>query len=415
MGFRDRDGKRIVVTLIHGTFAPNTAWVQEGSSFCSGLRKHLGGNVDFHRICWGGANTTAARQHGGEMLAAHILRVFRDEPNVPHFVVGHSHAGNLSLYALSDPEVRDKLSGIVTMNTPFVSVLRRNPFQLITVMGALAISWMLPLCVIYPIAYLGHTGFVEWSRHLSWWQLFLFGLLGCAAINAVSWLLGGMGVRMVRLLKRVAQWTVARRESLVQDVGLPHTTTPLLAMRCAGDEVVGLIGITSTIANIPFAVLYPWSLLATFCLLFTAHWTGRIPSLIPWFFAMPGSYMNSAVNRLGATVAMPTVQYIFSSGIYLVALVCVVLAVAAALVPFFRMLPIGLGWRHLFDSLFVSLSFTVTPVTSERTEFVDVDPLSTGLLTLGHFKIHDHPDVLRVIAAWMKIRAVNSTLDCTPE
>ena len=95
--------------------------------------------------------------------------------------------------------------------------------------------------------------------------------------------------------------------------------------------------------------------------------------------------------------------------------VCVALFIAAALAPFFRIIPIGLGWRHLFDSLFVSLSFTVTRVTNECTDFVDVDPLLTGLLTLGHFKIHDHPDVLRLVAAWMKTRAASSTLDCAPE
>ena len=225
----DRDSEKIVVTLIHGTFAPNTAWVQEGSSFCSGLRKHLGGSVDFHRIGWGGANTTAARKRGGERLAAHILKLFRDQPKVPHFVVGHSHAGNLSLYALRDPEVRDKLSGVVTMNTPFVCVLRRNPFQLITVMGALTIMWMLTLFVGYPISRLEYNG--EWLRHLPWWQLFLFSLLG----------LGGdrCGVRRYRrtnggwALKPIAQWTVARRESLVERVSLPRTTVPLLAMRCA--------------------------------------------------------------------------------------------------------------------------------------------------------------------------------------
>jgi hypothetical protein len=398
-------GDKIIVTLLHGTFAPNTAWVQEASSFCAGLRKHLGGSVGFYRIGWGGANTTAARQRGGEKLAAHILQVFHERPGTPHFIVGHSHAGNMALYALRDPEVGRKISGIVALNTPFVCVLRRNTFQLFALMGALTVTWMLALSVMYPIVWLGRTGFGEWSGTLPWWQLVLLSLVYYVAIMGIAHLGGAAGMRMSRAVNRVAKWTVARREALIQDMSLPRTTVPLLAMRCAGDEVVSFVGITSVIANAPIAVLHPWSLFAAFCLLFTAHWAGWMPSLVSWLGSVRGSYVDTYVNRFGAAVMMPALEYTFSSGIYLTAMVCVVLTLTAVLVPFLRMAPIGLGWRHLFDSLFVNLSFTFAPVTSERTEFVDIDPLGTGLLTLGHFKIHDHPDAFRIIAEWMKDKA----------
>jgi hypothetical protein len=116
--------ERIVVTLIHGTFARDAPWTKEESELCKAVNGAFQGRVEFRRFCWSGGNTLDARR-----AAAADLRTQLRKDKVPparHFVVAHSHGGNIALYALRDPEVRKRIAGVATLATPFLIARKRD-------------------------------------------------------------------------------------------------------------------------------------------------------------------------------------------------------------------------------------------------------------------------------------------------
>ena len=81
------------------------------------------------------------------------LAEYPPEEGARHFVIAHSHGGNIALYALRDPELAHRLSGVACFATPFLYVRRRpyNPIYLIFVFGAaMALAVGYPLGVLLP-------------------------------------------------------------------------------------------------------------------------------------------------------------------------------------------------------------------------------------------------------------------------
>ena len=124
--------RKKVLTLVHGTFAPNAAWTQEHSEFYRALQQQLGGQTVHRRIVWRGFLGSCAnnghdyRIAGGATLAEALRASFREFPDAEHWVIAHSHGGNVAFYALRDQEVARRLDGIVSMATPFIHCKRRT-------------------------------------------------------------------------------------------------------------------------------------------------------------------------------------------------------------------------------------------------------------------------------------------------
>src|SRR4051794_35949670 len=116
---------RIVVTLVHGTFAPEAAWTKEGSKLRAAIVEAFAPRrVHFDRVVWRGWLGTGVnnghrfRLAGGERLRRQI----RDDPDpaAARFIVAHSHGGNVAMYAMRDPAVRARITGVVCLATPFI-------------------------------------------------------------------------------------------------------------------------------------------------------------------------------------------------------------------------------------------------------------------------------------------------------
>jgi hypothetical protein len=58
-------------------------------------------------------------------LNSRIIQV-REYPNAHHFVVAHSHGGNVAMYALADESLASRVSGVVCLGTPFFACKPRN-------------------------------------------------------------------------------------------------------------------------------------------------------------------------------------------------------------------------------------------------------------------------------------------------
>jgi hypothetical protein len=138
----------IIITLVHGTWGRNSAFIRPKSLLRDSLRRALDDSIGFLRFGWSGANTHRARISAGRQLAAFLKQAFAKYPDFDHFVISHSHGGNVLLYALRDPVVQAKLRGGVCVATPFLKCLDRftNNFGLNCLLGSLPF-----LLVIVPI------------------------------------------------------------------------------------------------------------------------------------------------------------------------------------------------------------------------------------------------------------------------
>jgi hypothetical protein len=98
-----------VVTMIHGTFAKNALWTSDGSNLCKALREHLPGDLVIRRFPWSGANRNSDRIEAAKKLADALNENLASYPYAAHFVIAHSHGGNLALYAMGDSRLQEGL------------------------------------------------------------------------------------------------------------------------------------------------------------------------------------------------------------------------------------------------------------------------------------------------------------------
>jgi len=134
------------VILVHGTwgrgFNPESKslptqtapaeprWFEMGSKFYSALASALTGLVtaaDLNAFLWSGANSIEERRSAAARLAKILDDSVAAAPEAPHFIIAHSHGGNLAL------DAREAMLGsrlnvhILTMATPFLSIYRAVP------------------------------------------------------------------------------------------------------------------------------------------------------------------------------------------------------------------------------------------------------------------------------------------------
>lgn len=383
------------------------------SKFHEGIQECLGGKIKFHTFSWSGANKHAARNAAVLELAKHIDSVAQQDNHSPHFLIGHSHGGNIALYALRSASCHERLSGVVCMNTPFVCVQRRDTTRLFFLIGAFIFAWVTMLTIIYGVSSFAHiaeaAGWTQVFRALPWWEQALIGVSIYAVGMGVSYYFKygyfKYGRRVLSLykrgLERSSKWSLAKREALFQEVGLPNFTVPVLTIRSTGDEVIGAVALSTILANAPFTVLHPWSMTALFGVFFTAQWTGWLPSLIEFYRTDEVRIIEASSFLSGPRM----VECFMSSGIYLLAAITIILVAALSLAPLFRLAPLGLGWKHLVNSLFVKLSFTLVPVTNARIEYLELDPRIGEFFKLSHSRIYDQPNAIKAITDWISVRS----------
>lgn len=219
-----------LVTLVHGTWADTRGWVAPGSLLRSELEQRLG-TVVFREFSWNSRNTHAARAEAGVRLARFIRAGHAQCPGARHFIIAHSHGGNVALYAMRDEAARQAVAGIVTLATPFIRTRRRVLSRYVHV-----ITWLL---IAMPIV-LGSVMFYD-SR-----SAFLL-LVACGAFA------------MARLESPLAKWLidVARTEQAdIVAAAEPPGIDPsmLLILSSARDEARGWLRVWDVAAQAPFVI-----------------------------------------------------------------------------------------------------------------------------------------------------------------
>ena len=164
---------RIVITMVHGTWARRAKWVEPDSRFGEWLRRELAPALVVP-LRWSGRNSIKARSEAVHKLRAHIIKVRVDYPNARHAFIAHSHGGNVVLCALADQSLAEKTLGVATLGTPFLSAQLRDTASLFGPMDGFVAAMFAGISVFSVGATLGY------GRR--WW---LPALLTCAAVAVV--------------------------------------------------------------------------------------------------------------------------------------------------------------------------------------------------------------------------------------
>lgn len=200
----------VVVTLLHGTWAQSATWVLPDSPLCRRLTEALGERIALMPLRWSGGNTVRARTRAAAALATHLDAVALQFPTANHYVIAHSHAGNIVLYTLRQRS-NARIRGLACLSTPFLHVRDRN-------LGQVSVSSI--SAGLFISAMIGLTTLLE--RQFAWSEdgALLAGLAAAAVLTALFHL-GS---------KRLAEPTLAA-------CALPTSiNADLLLIRATGDE-----------------------------------------------------------------------------------------------------------------------------------------------------------------------------------
>lgn len=221
--------KTTLVTLVHGTWARNAPWIQPESDFCASLSASTDRTIQFLPFNWSGRNNHGARLKAGEQLASHIKKHHKSHPDSPHFVIAHSHGGNVALYALRDENAVSAVTGLITLATPFI-VIRDREIDL-------ALKIVAKICAFFAFIYLWVFLSNIATPHLlsaSGW-IVLAGIVAAIFLTFILW--GAVFGLAEAIEEGMGAWLSSRQDEWIDrlsyriPVGLP-----VLATRFSIDE-----------------------------------------------------------------------------------------------------------------------------------------------------------------------------------
>lgn len=405
-----------VITLVHGTWARDAPWTRDVSPLCCRLRDALPSPIRFERFNWSGRNSFSARHKASEHLRAHLHRLFDQWPAAKHYVIAHSHGGNVVFYAMRDPDIASRLAGVICLSTPFLHATTRDlgPYALIPLfLAGMFLLGSFPLS-IFAIAL---TTTWPWLGELPEW----YGVV----MTGVWLVLVGV------LVLKWWRWVEGLRSRLM----LPTPDTArVLFIRSTGDEASGAL---TTMQFSGWLLNRPWILLNNLvghlerkvmgwrnsfyqnvhrslrgkiavCLCVVAAFLG--------LFMLQGSLLAQEVG-IALMVPMGAVLFVHYASAYVVGIPYLVLALllmplllisAVILLPF--------APEAVLASPFMDIKIEATPPgtwTIAQLGALSYDDDGTEVVERGlsHSETYTDPRSLTLIVEWMRSRSPH----CLPE
>ncbi|TKB05689.1 triacylglycerol lipase [Desulforhopalus sp. IMCC35007] len=140
-GLDNFSATRIIARFIKLGENQKTPWYDRNSAFCRGVAEALADKIphceeiQFRSFSWTGSNSFDARQKAAEQFRDYLENALIENPDSKHFIVAHSHGGNVAVDAIRDnfDDKNGKLAGIITLATPFLSldIEEHNPVSLL--------------------------------------------------------------------------------------------------------------------------------------------------------------------------------------------------------------------------------------------------------------------------------------------
>ncbi|MEQ8822895.1 MAG: hypothetical protein RIC14_00825 [Filomicrobium sp.] len=397
---------QVVVTLVHGTFARGTGWTQDGSTLRRAISNALMADAEaappditFDVFEWSGRNTHKARTKAGHQLADHIRQLRKRNPHCRHFIVSHSHGGNIALFAHKHlPEDMHAL-GIATLGTPFVfarpekhmagksldDLLNEAPKHTDNLAGGFA--WVVGLPVALTAEnWLPSLGFTEF-----YWEILsgiIAGLLAAQIFRIVFPPIARFGHRFGA--KRSAA-------KLAQAIAFPEVPrTHLLSFTYPGDEAQRLLDALEATTSLPQrgirfinAISEP-GLGMLFLGLIAA---GILSAIVQSFIDFDGEALADGVAS------------VFTAVIMTVIISWMLLVTVRFILSFVRGHPWGFGWER--PSLHAHVAIGVEPkadVPVSKSHIHETVPLTDKAVPGGgmrHVGLYEDQRILKALGHWM--------------
>jgi hypothetical protein len=369
---------RSVFTIVHGTWAREAEWSKPGSLLWSRVSSIVPCST-LVRFGWSGHNSFAARLRAGNELARQLRDQITAQPGARHYVIAHSHGGNVALYALkADPFLRSGLAGIICISTPFLHVYRRRWEELGAGHIMLGIK-VLPFAMLIALQYVlaQRLGMIRALENVV-----------PVAIALAVVVLPAMRRGMVKASGASFNWR--------QQVASPALAgVNLFIVRGSADEAWAGLAASQLVATLIARI---WRLASR-----VVNRIGRLGAVgMEGFHAIPLQFrllISAMLSLMGVGLALPTILLLST---LLLLILCA--AVVGFLVPVAiasSLFLVGFGWEMFLYGPWCEVTAEPTPPGSWRIFNVSWEQTVRGL---AHSQPYSHPQALDAIEAWIRSR-----------
>lgn len=415
-----------IVTLVHGTFARKAEWCQPNSP----LRKEL--ETAFGPACtsvfeWSGSNSHFARLVAATKLEQHLRDSLAQHPSANHFIVAHSHGGNVSAYALRDEELQKKIRGLICIATPFIRCTERD---LNLVLGHSYVFTLFPVSIIAAILLAPLLAFTYWALALlfgSWDQvpeIAMDGVMILFFVLAVAFLTYGAGFVTDKWFEpRVTQPFYVKQQSIASHLEPPFLgSTPVLSVTAAMDEAGAWLWTLRQLSTIPYYLWRPVMMVAFIAFIVSEIGLG----LVIFLSVLPSTLQelpSLVIPGLGLTyIAGQFAGIVFSTTIpsFLFLIITAVWSLLMYVTPkIIRSSSLGFGGEKFIDNLLVDIrthnepfAASVEKLRHKVTRFRIVEGRSLPF-RLRHSALYSDERGIERMVAWLKLQKAD-TEDLTP-
>ena len=381
--------KPVIVTLVHGTGAKNADWVmQDNTVLRKELRERLGSEVLIRSFNWSGSNSHGARIIAGKELATDQAELAVQYPMSSRFVICHSHGGNVALYAAGHLKEGERLTGIITLATPFIHCVPRDIGRSRFFLRLLTAF----VCGILGL-FLGMYAYVFTFVILdSWFHFprppFFPGLLPSLFFVKYGW---DVYIRIERRLQNL-------QTRIISELQPPPTETPLFCLYVAGDEAGMWLSLAAWTGDRPY---WLWSKRAAVSLvIFTAL-------SLALRVADNNKLSRIRGHRTDAEIVGPLKYYLVRSMLPILGLfeMAIVLLIVMAVLPkIVRAHPFAFGGESILHNLVVRIFSR--PLPTEQNSDIESKrfPIRYFSWGLRHSWLYSDSEVANEIGCWIAKR-----------
>jgi hypothetical protein len=409
---------RYNITLIHGTFARGAEWTRDNSPFCTLLREALSASVTFHRFQWSGKNSPSARLKAAEQLKVHLRQVLDIDPQATHYIIAHSHGGNIALYALQDSGLQEKIAGVVCLSTPFLHVRNR---------------WFPPLALVYPRILVSILlSILCWVTLVVLLLLIseairsprggmVYGGLDRFLINVVGWLSYGLIFAAVNEgVKRVQQRWMTMADNIRARHSHPRlSSNKLLILRSVADEASAALGtaqFVNWLLGSTLSQLYKWDDSHLDAAMGDPEGKARAVSILTGFFVLLFGGETFFGRTVFCVIAFGIANFMvemrhFYAKILLTCATVVIVLPTVLTMCILLLLPFGL--QFALSNILLEVSAEPAPVGDWTVHQLPASASAYSLIltkggstqagrnSLMHSSVYEDPDAILLITAWI--------------
>lgn len=348
---------RLVVTLVHGTFANESAsWMQNQSELRRVIEAEYKDRVVVKTFGWSGGNSHEARLEAADKLTEVLKNTFQQFPDERHFVIAHSHGGNITLYAARDETVRFRLSGALFIATPFIHCKKRDVLQTVgfLINTATVVTLLLILFAVWKSGVLSYLSLEGVRLFMRLTKLPKIGRW-IAALLSIPLIILMLPVYFVResMVNKMSGWGETSQSSTVNKIAtcnvdeLPFPVYCAIAMR---DEARLGLKLLRWLSAIPH---YFWMPITQGLIL------GGLITFGILFFMLAPSPVSSDATLWTYVQGLKMILF------YTLALYAAVFVIMLCLPIFIRSHRLGFGTESIVDNLFTDIFVESLPQHSK--------------------------------------------------